>query len=293
MFIIEEWMFNLGLSGRMLLVFAYVYNCIKSNSWNPKEISSDKLARIMKKHQPNISSDLNALCTKLGLLEHSGNTSNNCCLYSLTPKVFEVSKDVPVTVNTEGKDYSEELKQIFDKFHSVLGVDVYPIEFIGKYATPLLSVGQTVDDLCAVVECKGKEWRDDIKMCPFIRPQTLFGEKYETYLFQSKIKPAENDIDISFINRIYAEGMQLTPPSDLAEWCSKTLKDNPDLDIVSLGWTIAMIYKSFQEKDSDEWLQRKMESTSTLSKQLASCKEKGILFGKVQGEYLDDFRWGK
>ena len=47
-----------------------------------------------------------------------------------------------------------------------------------------LSEGFTVDDFTAVVDCKCDEWGRDAKMCVFLRPETLFGTKFESYLNQ-------------------------------------------------------------------------------------------------------------
>lgn len=293
MFIIEEWMFKLGLTYGEVLVFGYVYNCVRENGWNPKAISSTELAKIMGgKNQGNISNCLNNICRK-GLLVHAGNTSNNCILYGLTAKVFEVSKETPVTVIDTEIDYTEDIKKVMAKFKAVLGIDLYPKEQIEQYAIPLLAAGQTADNLCAVIECKAREWRDDLKMCQFIRPQTLFGNKYDAYLQQSKLMVASKpDIDISFIYKAYNQ-MNLTPPEDLADWCVKALRDNPDLNVTSLGWTIIQIYKLFQANDSDEWIQKKMASTSVLSKHLAQCKKDGLFCTRIFGENFKDFRWNK
>ncbi len=277
MFVIEDWMFELGLSNGLIIIFSYVYNCIKTNSWNPKAISSYTLSKIMgKNNHNNTSAALNKLCNK-GLLIHAGNTSNNCCLYGLTPKVFEVSKDVPVVYRKTDVDYTEQILKIMKKFKAVLGVDVYPIEVIEQYAVPLLEAGQTVDDLCAVIECKAREWRDDIKMCQFIRPQTLFGNKYDQYLQQSKIMSADEDIDISFIERVYSR-IGVNPPDDLAKWCAKTLREDSELNIVALGWAIHSMWLDMKEKEKlqDEWVQNKMGSTNVLTKLLPAYKKIGI-----------------
>lgn len=42
--------------------------------------------------------------------------------------------------------------------------------------------GRTLDDVRAVVRSKHAEWRDDDRMRRFIRPSTLFGDKFEEYL---------------------------------------------------------------------------------------------------------------
>jgi uncharacterized phage protein (TIGR02220 family) len=45
-----------------------------------------------------------------------------------------------------------------------------------------LAEGFTVDDFMAVLEIKVAQWKDDPKMAPFLRPETLFGTKFEGYL---------------------------------------------------------------------------------------------------------------
>lgn len=47
-----------------------------------------------------------------------------------------------------------------------------------------LNEGFTVDDFKKVIDIKNAEWKDDPKMQKFIRPETLFGTKFESYLNQ-------------------------------------------------------------------------------------------------------------
>lgn len=291
MFNIETWMFNLDLSYRQLIVFSYVYNCIKANVWNPKEISSVYLAKLMGgKNQGNISNCLNDLC-KLGLLTHSGNTSNNCCIYGLTPKVFEISKETPVEITDTTVDYSADIEQIMKAFRTVLGFDNYPIEVIRQYAIPLLSSGKTADDLCSVVTGIGKKWINS-EMAVNIRPQTLFKpEKFNGYLAQANIlnRTSPSNIDISFVYKVYSR-IGITPPEDLTDWCAKTLRENPDMNVTALGWTIQSIYLDLKNTNDQEWLEKKMGSTNTLSKQLPKCKDTGIAASQIMGENIDNMR---
>ena len=235
MFTIEDWMFRLGISNGQILVFAYVYSCIKANSWNPKEISSAFLAKKMGKLQQNISTCLNDLC-KLGLLTHSGNTSNNCCIYSLTPKVFDVSKEVPVSRQTTSTDYSEQIHQVMKKFRAVLGLDVFPIEVIEQYATPLLEARYSVNDLCNVIDCKAREWINEPSMRGYIRPQTLFGPKFSIYLNQSKVALA----NITKQERIEKEN------KEVQERAQKVI-DNPELRIKEVD-EVEVLFDSICEK---------------------------------------------
>ncbi len=42
--------------------------------------------------------------------------------------------------------------------------------------------GYTVDDFCKVIDHKASEWKNDPKYSEYLRPETLFGSKFESYL---------------------------------------------------------------------------------------------------------------
>lgn len=48
-----------------------------------------------------------------------------------------------------------------------------------------LSEGFTVEDFNKVIRVKSEQWKDDKKMDGYLRPQTLFGPKFEGYLQES------------------------------------------------------------------------------------------------------------
>lgn len=45
-----------------------------------------------------------------------------------------------------------------------------------------LKEGFSVDDFKKVIDIKSKQWLQDPKMCAYLRPETLFGTKFESYL---------------------------------------------------------------------------------------------------------------
>jgi len=51
-----------------------------------------------------------------------------------------------------------------------------------KHATKLLKDGFTSDDLKKVVDIKTSQWKNDQKFSRYLRPSTLFGGKFESYL---------------------------------------------------------------------------------------------------------------
>lgn len=51
-----------------------------------------------------------------------------------------------------------------------------------------LNEGYVLDDFIAVINNKCDDWINDSKMCQYLRPETLFGNKFESYLNQKNKK---------------------------------------------------------------------------------------------------------
>lgn len=69
-----------------------------------------------------------------------------------------------------------------------------------------LNEGFTVDDFAMVIKSKADEWGESEKMHHFLRPETLFGPKFEQYLQTAKpISKTEKSYDT---NEIEAEMMR-------------------------------------------------------------------------------------
>lgn len=64
-----------------------------------------------------------------------------------------------------------------------------------------LEEGYTVDDFKLVIDKKHFEWKNNTQMVGFLRPQTLFGNKFESYLnqnIQGFKKRDENYVELEF-----------------------------------------------------------------------------------------------
>lgn len=84
----------------------------------------------------------------------------------------------------DGCAFAEFAAGCIDAFNAETGSD-YRWSGGGKLALDLrrmFDAGRTVDDARAVVRRKRDEWRGSKRMAPCIRPETLFGEKFESYL---------------------------------------------------------------------------------------------------------------
>ena len=67
--------------------------------------------------------------------------------------------------------------------------------------------GFTVDDFRTVIDKKYAEWGQDEKMSVFLRPETLFGTKFESYLNQVIAKPMSKNEQT--INRVFKQMEEL------------------------------------------------------------------------------------
>ena len=57
-----------------------------------------------------------------------------------------------------------------------------------RHINARLNEGATLDDFMIVIDNKADDWLGDSKMCGFLRPETLFGTKFESYLNQKPQK---------------------------------------------------------------------------------------------------------
>ena len=57
-----------------------------------------------------------------------------------------------------------------------------------RHISGRLSEGYSLEDFKIVIDKKVGEWKEDPKMAQYIRPETLFGTKFEGYLNQKEVK---------------------------------------------------------------------------------------------------------
>jgi len=90
--------------------------------------------------------------------------------------------------NVKNKEYIVEiinyLNDVADKNYR------YTTKKTQQHINARLEEGFTIDDFKKVVDIKTSEWKHDPKMNKYLRPETLFGNKFESYLNQNE--PIEN-----------------------------------------------------------------------------------------------------
>ena len=122
-----------------------------------------------------------------GEIERKNKTNN---LELITYK----SKDKVIINNDNNMDVAEE---IIKYFNFKTGANFRLTNEYRKLINNLLKK-YTPDDLRIVIDKKCAEWLNNPKMCSFLKPHILFGEKFERYLNEDVVLPKRTLKDISY-----------------------------------------------------------------------------------------------
>lgn len=80
------------------------------------------------------------------------------------------------------------IKEIVDYFNTVTGKKYKASsKSTQSHINARLNEGFTIDDFKRVIDIKNAEWKDNPKMAEYLRPETLFGTKFEGYLNQQPV----------------------------------------------------------------------------------------------------------
>lgn len=109
--------------------------------------------------------------------------------YDLTPSTPQPTKEQPAP---RALFIGEALKV----FTEVTGrACLIPSAEVSFDLTKIFDAGYSIDDVRLVCESKQAEWGADPKRQKWLRPHTLFGEKFEGYLAAAKADPAKEERD--------------------------------------------------------------------------------------------------
>lgn len=108
-------------------------------------------------------------------------------------------------------NYSNSIKEIVDYLNYICGTNYKSTtKATTESIKARLKEGFTVDDFKTVIDKKFNEWGNDPKMVQYLRPQTLFGSKFEGYL-----------------NQIATDGRQLSETDKaLLRWMNEPQEEN-------------------------------------------------------------------
>lgn len=97
---------------------------------------------------------------------------------------------------TEDEDENEnkDIKEVIDYLNDKSGKKFnYKTKATIKHIHARFSEGRTVGDFKKVIDVKCKKWLTDPKMADYLRPETLFGGKFEAYLNEDVAKKPQSN----------------------------------------------------------------------------------------------------
>ncbi len=117
----------------------------------------------------------------------------------------------PPPVQVESDPLKEQAVEIMKMCNEALGSD-YGVT-AKKNLTPIMArlrEGRTVNDFRTVINHLYQQWGKDEKMCMYLRPETMFGNKFAGYLNAARIKGVKDtpksynssDIEEEILRRI-------------------------------------------------------------------------------------------
>ena len=84
--------------------------------------------------------------------------------------------------------FSAEYREIIDYLNEKTGKKFSARSRVNQgHMSARLKEGFTVEDFKKVIDIKCFQWKDDPKMSKFLRPETLFGTKFDRYLNEEKV----------------------------------------------------------------------------------------------------------
>ncbi len=105
----------------------------------------------------------------------------------ITEQKTNQKPDTEKNIRIKEKEYiggsADVFQQITDVLNSATGKNFKSTgQILKRLVTARTNEGFTADDLVSVIHAKATQWRDDPKMSRYLRPETLFGSKFESYL---------------------------------------------------------------------------------------------------------------
>lgn len=133
------------------------------------------------------------------LLQYDEQTQKYQSLTKVKPKLNQSLTKVYLEENSIEENSIEEniyiVEQIIDYLNIKTGKNFKKnTEKTKRCINARLHEGFTLDNFKKVIDIKTSEWLNDSKMSKFLRPETLFGTKFEGYLNQKPKKITTKDI---------------------------------------------------------------------------------------------------
>ncbi len=112
--------------------------------------------------------------------QNEANEANEAVTVTVNGTV-NVNGNGTVTVSDEA-DAESLSRSLISYLNEKSGGSYKPTDEITERIGELLAAGYTETDMIRVIDSKVAEWKDDAKMRSYLRPRTLFGDKFEEYV---------------------------------------------------------------------------------------------------------------
>lgn len=104
-------------------------------------------------------------------------------------EAYETSPPEKPTEAVKPERFTEEYREIIAYLNEKTGKRYSATSRVNQgHMSARLKEGFTVDDFKRVIDVKCFQWKDDSKMAKFLRPETLFGTKFDRYLNEEKVQ---------------------------------------------------------------------------------------------------------
>ena len=120
---------------------------------------------------------------------------------------LQQSNNDDITKNNKGKESKGKdisitlLTEIIGLLNTKADTTFKPTtESTRKHIHARLAEGYTIEDFKKVITHKCNEWKNDPKYCVYLRPETLFGTKFESYLNAASVNGKNHKDEIPFGN---------------------------------------------------------------------------------------------
>lgn len=133
-------------------------------------------------------SELNALMNNLPNEVVSNKEESN--------EVVSINRGITTPLTTSSNTKQIQYEEIINYLNNAIGSKYqHETDATRKHIKARFNQGFTLDDFKTVINKKVGQWKNDQKMSSYLRPETLFGTKFEGYL--NEIVPTSQRMDIS------------------------------------------------------------------------------------------------
>ena len=198
---IKGWMINkLGLKGTQLALYAIIYG-FSQDGFSVFKGSVGYLAEFVGVTENSARMNLREL-EKKGLITITSEIGAVNSYAVKIERIFEKTGEggidiLPKKENAGNGQYLADIKKIVDYLNEKTGKQ-FRASASETYRPIMarLKEGYKIEDFKKVIDIKCLEWLNNETMNVYLRPQTLFGSKFQSYLNQKQPEKAEASYDI-------------------------------------------------------------------------------------------------